>query len=73
MQVPENLVVSILVQVDSTKGFYFVVCKGNIGVKQELVVLDIAMDVYFPKEMDWCYTIFQETFEYYINQIFEQD
>jgi hypothetical protein len=34
---------------------------------------DIAKDLYLSKEMDWDYTMVEETFEYYMHQNFEQD
>jgi len=34
---------------------------------------DIFKDLYFSKEMDWVYTMVEDTFEHYANKIFEQD
>ena len=73
MQVAENFVASILVEVESTEVFDFVVCQGKIGMEVKLVVPDIAKDFYFSKDMDWYYTMVEEKFESYMHPNFEQD
>jgi hypothetical protein len=66
-------VASILVEVDSIDDSDFVACLETIGMEEELVVHDISKDLYLSKEMDWDYTMVEETFEHYMHQNFEHD
>jgi hypothetical protein len=40
-------------------------------MEEELVVSNIAKDLYLTKEMDWDYAMVEETFDYYMHQNFE--
>jgi hypothetical protein len=42
-------------------------------MEEEFVVFDISKHLDLSKEMDWDYTMVEETFEYYMHQYLEED